>query len=131
MSNMSMQLPPTSTSSPLAWAERGAPTSGRPSLTEDEPAISEPLDLRGLPQVVASVQKHHPLASPALVQRCVDDAVQGLRDARVRHYLLILIERWASDAVSDALTLPEEALVSPAAPPSQLRRSRLGPGISR
>jgi hypothetical protein len=100
-------------------------------LTEEEPAISEPLDLRGLPQVVASVQKHHPLASPALVQRCVDDAVEGLRHARVRHYLLILVERWASDAVGDALTLPEEALVSRAAPSSQLRRSRLGPGISR
>ena len=110
MSNVSTQLAPTSTSSPLAWAERGAPGSRRSSSTEDEPAISEPPDLRGLPQVVASVQARHPLASPALVQRCVDDAVQGLRDARVRHYLLILVERWASDAVRDALTLPEEAL---------------------
>ena len=75
--------------------------------TQDEPAISQPPDLRGLPQVVV-VQACHPLASP-VVQRCVDDAVQGLRDARVRHYLLILVERWASDAVRDALALPEEA----------------------
>ena len=78
MSSMSTQLARTSTSSPLAWAERGAPTSGRPSSTEDEPAISERPDLRGLPQVVASLGERHPLASPALVQRCVDDAVQGL-----------------------------------------------------
>ena len=110
MSNMSTQLAPTSTSPPLSWAEHGAPASGRPSATEDEPTIGEPPDLRGLPHVVASVQRRHPLASPTLVQRCVDDAVQALRDARVRHYLLILIERWASDAVRNALTLSDEAL---------------------
>ena len=110
MSNMSTELGPAPADSPLAGTEHGAPAPGRPSSTEHEPAISDPRDLRGLPQVVASVQERYPLASPTLVQRCVDDAVRGLRDARVRHYLLILIERGASDAVRNTLTLPDEAL---------------------
>ena len=101
MPNMSLQLPPTSTSSP---ARGQSVQHSHLGVTEDEPAISEPLDLSGLPQVVTSVQKRHPLASPALVQRCIDDAVQGFKDARVRQYLRILIERQASDAVRDAAT---------------------------
>ena len=42
MSNVSTQLAPTSTSSPLAWAERGAPGSRRSSSTKDQATISNP-----------------------------------------------------------------------------------------
>jgi hypothetical protein len=58
--------------------------------------------------VLAAVQRHHPTASIALVERCVYDAFQALRDVRLRQYLLILIERRASDAVRDAVTQVDE-----------------------
>jgi hypothetical protein len=72
-------------------------------------AATETSELRALPLVVATVQRRHPTASIALVERCVYDAVQAFRDARVRQYLLILIERWASDAVRAAVTRADEA----------------------
>jgi hypothetical protein len=72
-------------------------------------STTEASELRALPLVVATVQRRHPTASIALVERSVYDAVQAFRDARVRQYLLILIERWASDAVRAAVTRADEA----------------------
>jgi hypothetical protein len=67
------------------------------------------IERRALPLVVAAVQQRHPTASIALIERCIYDAVQTFRDACVRQYLPILIERCASDAVRDAVTLADEA----------------------
>jgi hypothetical protein len=108
--SMSNDVAPKSVSSPSASADRLACTSELSDSTEDEAAATETPELRALPMVVAAVQRRHPTASIALVERCIHDAVQTFRDARVRLYLPILIERLASDAVRDTVTRADEAL---------------------
>ncbi len=67
------------------------------------PVALEPEVHRAIPSIVASVEARYPAASPGLVRRCVDDAVEAFRDARIRLYLPILIERRAAHAVDRAL----------------------------
>ncbi len=62
----------------------------------------EPTDAVEFPYVVARVLLRHPLVSPDLVRRCVRQAAEHFRDARVRQYLPILVERWACDALHAA-----------------------------
>ena len=66
----------------------------------------EPALLRALPQLAACLKDRYPAASSALVKRCIDQAIVGFRDATVRKYLPILVERSAFDALRDALRAP-------------------------
>jgi len=58
--------------------------------------------LNSLPRLAARLQARHPSASPAMVQSSIDDALGAFRTVRVRHFLPILIERTASEALRTA-----------------------------
>ena len=60
----------------------------------------EPGLRRVIPLVVARLRQRHPTVDSAQVARCVDEAVDRGATARVRDFLPILIERWASDALA-------------------------------
>ena len=71
---------------------------------DEEPTGIDPAVRRALPELAARVQRRHPGASSELVQRCLHSAMQQFRDARVRVYLPILIERAASASLRDELS---------------------------
>ena len=78
----------------------------------DRPPAPEPALLKALPLVGASLQARYPGASPALIQHCVDDALEELRGARIRHYLPILIERRAGVVLRHMLAQGSDAAAS-------------------
>jgi hypothetical protein len=61
---------------------------------------------KAIADAAASLQARYPTAPPALIRNCVGDAVSQLRDARIRLYVSILIERGAGEAVRDAIRSP-------------------------
>ena len=56
---------------------------------------------RALPSIEARLRHQFPTVPAELVRGCIDDAVQATAGAIVRNFLLILIERQASDALRD------------------------------
>jgi hypothetical protein len=80
----------------------GGPTTGASSGSAVASDGLDPDLRRILPLVVARLRERHPSIDPAQVARCVDEAVDRGASARVRNFLPILVERWASDAL-DAL----------------------------
>ena len=84
-----------------------APTDETTTSTELH-ATLEPELSKALIHVAASLRARYPTASPALVLHCIGIAFERFRDARVRHFLPILIERRASDALREHVTqLPD------------------------
>ena len=57
--------------------------------------------LKGRSLLEARLRARHPAATAAMVRRSVDEAIGVYRDARIRVYLPILIERWASCALRE------------------------------
>jgi hypothetical protein len=74
-----------------------------PSPSAVEASVAEPQVLDALPLLAARLQERHPAASPAMVQRSLEDAVRALSTVRVRLYLPILIERSALEALRQVL----------------------------
>jgi hypothetical protein len=66
------------------------------------PAL-DPAVVKAMAGAFARLQARYPTASPALVLRCVDDAADGLPNARTQKYLSILIERRASEALLEVV----------------------------
>ena len=92
---------------PTRTVERGPHAGVRRSSTDrtmdpaEPPATVEPELSNALVVVAADLRARYPDAPPGLVRRCIDDALDRFRDARVRHFLPILIERRASDALRE------------------------------
>ena len=80
-------------------APRGSEGQDLPNSERDR---TELLLAMALPHVMARLQQRHPKAPPGLVESCLDAAVARYSDARVRLYLPIFIERWASEALDVA-----------------------------
>ena len=92
-----------------------------PSPSAVDARRAEPRLLDALVLLAARLQERHPAASPATVQRSIDDAVRAFSSARVRVFLPILIERMASEALREAPRSREgAALTSPSSRGSNL-----------
>jgi hypothetical protein len=58
---------------------------------------------KAIADAAASLQARYPTAPPALIRSCVGDAIGQVRDARIRLYVSILIERRAGESVREAI----------------------------
>jgi hypothetical protein len=79
----------------------------------EAPSVAEPQLLKALAVLAARLQERHPSASPAMIQRSIDDAIQAFNNVRIRQYLPILIERAASKALDEASISHESAAPTP------------------
>jgi hypothetical protein len=79
----------------------------------EAPSVAEPQLLCVLAVLAARLQKRHPSASPAMIERSIDDAIQAFNNARIRQYLPILIERAASKTLHEASISHESAAPAP------------------
>ena len=90
----------------LADSRPDHPMPSSPTVLEaaGEASVAEPPLPLGLSTLPARLLERHPTASPAMVQRSIEDAVRAFSDVRVRLYLPILIERSASEALRRGLS---------------------------
>jgi len=79
------------------------------SSSEQNCAASERTLLSGLSKLTVRLQQVYPSASPEVIRWCVEGAARDFGDARVQHYLLILIERRARDVLREMLCLASSA----------------------
>lgn len=71
---------------------------GEPTVTDDEE--------RELATVAERLRRRFPTLPDGLVTSTVADVARGYRDARIRSYLPLLVEREARDLLTGALAAP-------------------------